>query len=402
MKRILVIAPQSYPVTGAESIVNIKQLKALSNSSEFEIDLVSKRSKQGNYKTDDFSTTQIKLKSLNIIEVDNKFNLKTIIQHAKCLLKFGVVFKGAHWAIAAWPTIAKLLKENKYDYVITKNAPSLLLGAYIKRKYNIKWVATWNDPYPVNFYPHPYGNGYDSKGSHNDRKLVKLMRKYPDVHLFPSKRIKEYMHHYIGFDSSKAFIAPHVALDNMNIELKCTNDKLRIIHNGNLKSPRNPETFLKALSRFVTTRPEAKIEITIQGVYDKNTSDTIEQLKLKNYIITKESVSYNESLKELENHHIALIIEANVENGIFMPTKVSDFMQSGRRIFSISPKEGVLNDLYKNGNISYFAPVDDVDAIYTEITKAYEDFCNNSITSNKENIPTEFQEKYIVNLFKQF
>ena len=67
MKRILVIAPQSYPVTGAESIVNIKQLKALSNSSEFEIDLVSKRSKQGNYKTDDFSTTQIKLKSLNII-----------------------------------------------------------------------------------------------------------------------------------------------------------------------------------------------------------------------------------------------------------------------------------------------------------------------------------------------
>lgn len=42
MKRILFIAPASFPVTGAENIVNIKLLQALSKSGDFEIDLVSK------------------------------------------------------------------------------------------------------------------------------------------------------------------------------------------------------------------------------------------------------------------------------------------------------------------------------------------------------------------------
>ena len=402
MKRILVIAPQSYPATGAEAIVNIKLLKALSNSNEFEIDLVSKKSKQGNYKTEEFSKLNINLKSLNIIEVDNKINFKTIIQHAQCLLKFGIVYKGAHWAIKAWPTIKNLLKNNKYDYVVTKNTPSLLLGAYIKQKYNIKWVATWNDPYPVNFYPHPYGKGADFKGTLTDRKLIKLMRDYADVHLFPSQRIKEYMHSYIGFDNSKAYVAPHAVLKDMAIEQKCDNEILRIIHNGNLKSPRNPETFLKALSMFIKDRPEAKIEITIQGIYDEKTSNAIKELHLQDYIITKKSVSYNESLKELENHHVTLIIEANVENGIFMPTKVSDFMQSGRRIFSISPQIGVLNDLYKNGNIDYFAAVDNIEAIKAEIEKVYNDFTSGTIAMDCNKIPYEFKEEYLVNLYKKF
>ena len=43
MKKILMIAPASYPVNGAEAIVNIKLLKALSDSGEFEIDLISKK-----------------------------------------------------------------------------------------------------------------------------------------------------------------------------------------------------------------------------------------------------------------------------------------------------------------------------------------------------------------------
>ena len=50
--------------------------------------------------------------------------------------------------------------------MITKNYPSELLGYYLKKKYNIKWVATWNDPFPHEKYPHPYGNGPMAKLSY--------------------------------------------------------------------------------------------------------------------------------------------------------------------------------------------------------------------------------------------
>lgn len=45
-KRILFIAPESFPVNGAEAIVNIKQLEILSNAGCV-IDVVSKKKGNG-------------------------------------------------------------------------------------------------------------------------------------------------------------------------------------------------------------------------------------------------------------------------------------------------------------------------------------------------------------------
>ena len=49
MKRVLFIAPKSYPVTGAEEIVNIKLLMTMSESGQFQIDLISKKEKDRDY-----------------------------------------------------------------------------------------------------------------------------------------------------------------------------------------------------------------------------------------------------------------------------------------------------------------------------------------------------------------
>lgn len=81
MKRILFIAPASFPVTGAENIVNIKLLQALSKSGDFEIDLVSKKSKWENYPSESISTYAVNLESLNVVEVDNRINVRTCVGH---------------------------------------------------------------------------------------------------------------------------------------------------------------------------------------------------------------------------------------------------------------------------------------------------------------------------------
>lgn len=401
MKKILLIAPSSYPVNGAEAIVNIKLLRALTKSGKFEIDLVSKKHKWTDYKTEDLSELGIKLRSLNIVEVDNKITLKTIWQHLLCFLKFGVVYKGSHWAVSALPIVKRLLKENKYDYVLTKDSPSLLLGCYAKRKKNLKWVAKWNDPYPINFYPQPYGKGWAFEGTWTDHKQIGMMRKYVDVHLFPSKRIFDYMMRYLKLDVNKTIVSPHVALSNELKPLLCDDSKLRIIHSGNLKKPRDPKTFLTALARFTRSHTAALIEVTILGVFDDEVNHYIKELGLSDHIKIMDPVSYDKSLEELANHHVALIIEANCEEGIFMPTKVSDFVQCGKPIFAISPKLGVLNDLYNSDSISYFASVDDEDAIYCELVKLYNDFLERK-SFVQSSIPLSFTEEEIVNQYLSF
>lgn len=398
MKKVLLIAPSSYPVNGAEAIVNVKLLRALTKSGKFEIDLVSKRHKWANYKSEELSKLGIKLRSLNIVEVDNKINLKTIWQHLLCFLRFGVLYKGSHWAVSALPIVKRLLKENEYDYVLTKDSPSLLLGCYAKRKENVKWVAKWNDPYPSNYYPYPYGKGWDFKGTRTDRKLIRMMREYVDVHLFPSQRILNYMMRYLKLDVNKTIVSPHVALSNELKPLLCDDSKLRIIHSGNLKKPRDPKTFLTALARFAQSHTAAVIEVTILGVFDDEVNHYIKDLGLSDCIKIKEPVSYDKSLEELANHHVALIIEANCEEGIFMPTKVSDFVQCGKPVFAISPKQGVLNDLYNSNCITYFASVDDVDAIYNELVKLHNDFLEKK-SFVQSYIPLSFTEEEIINQY---
>ena len=117
MKKILVIAPSSYPVLGPECIVNIKLLKTLTQTGEFEIDLISKKNKWSFYPSKELSKYNVRLRSINIIEVDNVVNIKTIWGHVKSWFKFGVIFKGAHWACQALPIALKMCNNNNDDYI---------------------------------------------------------------------------------------------------------------------------------------------------------------------------------------------------------------------------------------------------------------------------------------------
>lgn len=390
------IAPQSYPVTGAEAIVNTKMLQAMARSGAFEVDLVSKKDKWQNYESEALEELGLGLNSLNIIEVDNQINLRTLFQHLYSILLFGVVFKGCHWAVAALPIIKKLIKKNKYDYVLTKNSPSFLLGYYLKKKYGIKWVATWNDPYPGIKYPAPYGAGYNAKESLTIKRLIHIMSK-ADNHIFPSDRIRDYMQKYLKVNKDSTLILPHVVLDkDVAIMTKYYNGVLKMIHSGNLKAPRNPKTFLNALNQLLRENPNIALEVTFQGVFDDDIIPMISSLGLDKIIKFKKSVSYSESIRMLKDYDIALIIEADCEEGIFLPTKVSDFLEAGKPIFAVSPRIGVLNDLYKSSTIKYFAAVSDSESIYRELKRLWTDYMDDRKILEHSMIPEIFKEGYIV------
>ena len=219
MKKILYISPDSYPMHGAESIVNLKLLRAMTRSGQFSIDLISKRNKNQQYGENSLSELGIKLNSLNIVEVDNKINLSTIWGHIMCFLKFGIVFKGSHWAYSALKIAEALVKDNKYDYVLTKSLTAPLLGYYFKKKYGIKWVATWNDPYPDCLYPEIYAKMLGAKYDLASRALIRVIHKYPDVHIFPSVRLKNHLMPYFKIKEEDTVIIPHV-LNDMIIKMK--------------------------------------------------------------------------------------------------------------------------------------------------------------------------------------
>lgn len=398
MKQILIIAPESYPLNGAESIVNIKLLKALSKSREFEIDLISKNSKKKEYKANTIEELGIKVRSLHVIEVDNKININTLWEHFLTLLKFCVVFKGSHWASLALPIALSLCKKHKYDYVLTKSGASPLVAYYLKKHLKIKWVATWNDPYPAFTYPKVYADFFNASKTWSDKRMLSIMKKYVDCHIFPSERLRDHMLPYIGINIDKTLIVPHVVNDD-KLNINTYSDKLRIIHSGNLSYPRDSQVFFEGLRKFIDLYPEAQIEITIMGIADNTLKDNIECYNLNSFVKLHGPVSYLESMQVLNKYDIALIIEAQCPIGIFLPTKVSDFMQKKKPIFSISPKIGVLNDLYKDGYIKYFADNTDSDSVADSLKQIYIDY-KNRFLFEKNDVNPDYSEEHIIKLYK--
>lgn len=372
------ISPSSFPVIGAESIVNINLAKLLGESGEFEIDLVSKMSKWQSYPSEPIEHYGVKLRSLNIVEVDNKVNLRTILQTVGCFLKFGVFVKGGHWAYKAINVVKRLRRERDYDYVLTKNFPGLLLGCYLKKRYNMKWIASWNDPYPEIKYPYPYGKGADARGSITEQKLVKKMQQ-ADVHIFPNERIQIYIQSYLHANKENCIVVPHTFFKRKKTRTYYNSDELKLVHAGNLGQYRNPEPFLRSLKSFITKYPTSKISITFIGTKAQQLTELSKKYNLEEVVTIIPSVEYTKCLEMLDDYDVAVLIEAPVKEGIFLPTKVGDFIGSEIPVYAISPSVGILNDMYKRNEIGYFSPCGNESEIENTLVDIYSDFKNRSL-----------------------
>lgn len=399
-KKILFISPACLPITGAEAIVNAKLLSALSKDGRFEIDLISKIIRTGPYPSEpNYDEFGIVLGRNCQVEVDNKINIGTILGHILCFLRFGTVTKGSHWAVKALKTAEAWVRNTDYDYILTKNFPSLLIGYYLKKKYRKKWIATWNDPFPNEKYPFPYGKGAEAKVGFMTCRMIKIMKDGPDIHIFPNERLREYMMNYLLLDKSKTIVIPHVVLPSAPVKKK-TQETLRLIHSGNLGHPRNPQKLFKALRLFLDREQNAKISLSFIGKIEQHDIELISELGLKSYISILPPVPYIESLKELDNYDVAIVLEAECEEGIFLPTKVSDFMERGIPIFAISPKIGILNDLYVDDDINYFADNSNVNDIADQLYILYKDFISGNLKAQKikENYRASVISDYYYNI----
>ncbi|ASK30379.1 hypothetical protein CEY12_09755 [Chryseobacterium sp. T16E-39] len=394
-KKILFIAPSSYPVNSPEAIVNIKLLELLSNNG-YEIDLISKKIKWSNYpSTQSLEDLNVKINRNIVVEVDNKFTLKTLLQHLYIYLLFGTVFKGAHWAYEVIFKNTSFFKDKKYDYVITKDTPSFLIGYYLKKKYGLKWIATWNDPYPPLKYPVPYGSGLNAKMPFYNKNIIKIMD-FADKHIFPNERLRNYMLNYLDPDKNKTIIIPHLAYEPSN-ENKENKGKLRLIHSGNVRAPRDPKIVVRAFAKFIRENNADDVVLDFIGIFENDLRELVGNVDPTNQISLLPPVEYKKSLELLKEYDVALIIEAPCEEGIFLPTKVGDYMSNNTPIFSISPSVGVLNDLYKNGDVQYFADITNEDEICMEFKKVYSDYKNGQLKNSSFNYT--YGKEYILNLY---
>lgn len=402
-KSILLVAPYCYPIWGPESNVNAKFVKTLTDGG-FTVDLISADNNNKTYPVSNTDFYFANIREKIIVDAKPISFLKRRLHSLKAVLFIRNIVSLSDTEVKMLGAIDKLCKKNKYDYVITKDGGGNA-GFYCARRYGIRLMYTFNDPWPWNRYPMPYGFGPNGPIGWLDNRALKIIAKLSYKIIFPSRRIMDYVMQYLPIEAQgKGVVFPHTVtselLNNFN-NIKSSRE-LHILHTGSTGKWRDPQVLFEGLSLFLEKNNDIKIKIQFLGVEQKTMpgrtiKDYASKYNLENYIEVIPPVSYEESLKYIAESDVCLILEANCEEGIFMPTKITDYQQCGKPIWAVSPTIGVLNDLYNTKDIEYFSEVTSAIDVRNTIEKIYDDFLASGGLL-KNNGSTLF---YDVNVIKQ-
>lgn len=392
-KKILYIAPHSFPISSSESICNSKIAYTLADMG-YRIDVfccVEPYHYPENQELDQLLGIHNNMHIYKVVRrraVLRKSSLfekiKSAINHLVSFIHVGYVYNGSVLSYDIIKAINKINHQGStfpYDVIITRGYYTDIVGIYFKKKYGIKWIANWNDPYPDEKFPPPYGKGIEAHLSFVKQKTVQAVQKYADIHTFPNPRLRDYMLRYFkDVRVEQTLVIPHMAMFKLSTLSSETQNQLTILHCGNLTRPRNPHNFLKALSEVVNESfYNHKIKVQFLGLVDNDFHKMVKEYGLEDYIELIHPQPYNRCLELISKCSISLIIEAICEEGIYLPTKVVDSLQCQKPLFCVSPKEGVLYDLINKYHIGYVCDNTDVYSIRCEIKKLIVDYFSNNI-----------------------
>jgi glycosyltransferase involved in cell wall biosynthesis len=402
--KILFITIAFAPTEFSESIVNSKLVLAFKNAG-YQVDVIS-RSNQGVAYSTTWNEPWLSLKT-NTHEIDYKLGNKweRLIDTFICSVKLKYPLEGVRWASRAYDFANKLIESNKYDVIMTRSPSDIshLIGLKLYKKHKIKWIANWNDP-SNGIMPLPYKNSNNVLNNIISRYYTKKALKNASFSTFPSDRLQNYFTKFFKINIKNSFIIPHIGLDLIDLSNNIENDKstISICHAGSLSSERNPEILLKNIAKLNLESSSLKFKLTIIGIANEQLNYLINKYNLENFVFFEKSKSYLETLNYMKLFDVLCVIEAKIDEGIFLPSKFIDYVSLKKPILCFSPLNGTLADTIKKYDGGIVIDNQDNDSVYNglkHLMNLKEENSLYKITSNNA-IRNYFDEKTIVDKYK--
>ena len=251
---------------------------------------------------------------------------------------------------SAYLQARELLASEPYDLLITRCEPFEMtyVGWRLKRETGVRWAACFSDPYPSFFYPPPYRTGGPVNAWH--RKQLGLVRRVvaaADRVIYPSERMVAYMRRGLGEAlAGKAAAVPHIGWREAP-QPPPADGTVEILHAGIISSPRVATRLFETVAEEVRNLPGLadRLRLCFLGQNDAGLFGFIERGKLGGLLRAEGHVSVEESLRRMQRASALLLMEAQLEEGIFLPSKFCDYAVAGKPLLIFSPERGVVSDL---------------------------------------------------------
>jgi len=353
--RILMITELFPPLVDAESIVAGKFAKALVEEG-IDLHVVAGDFSQSGRLIDDSHIWQSQMGS--VIKLRTYFGK---IHNPKDFLgKFMLRNEATnYWAYSALRKCRHLLKKYNYDLIISRTwTVNAMIVAYHLQEYKrMPWVIIMDDPYPesvVPTYKSNYSRIYNIRQKLR-RNFIRNSLQSCLLAIFPSSRLQNHIERSLELNlAEKSLVLPHIGWYYRPGQTYIEDSYyLDIVHCGRFNPPRASNILLEAFRNIFEKHHELSKRTRIIHVGYPITPDVkenINRFNLKENITFEGPVGYEESLTRMSCAQALLLSEAILEEGIFLPSKFTDYIYSGKPLLMFSPENGAVADMVDSYN----------------------------------------------------
>ncbi len=276
------------------------------------------------------------------------------------------------WNKYAYRAASKELLTNKYDAVVTSGPPhsTHLVGLKLKKKYNIKWIADFRDPWTKIDYLDEYNRWKITQKI--DEKYEKKVYDLCDRFIYSNPLIIK------NFKKSTKtyFLSNGYDKDDFKIFKKVKNlDKFEINYFGIISIERNPLSVLKSVNKIFEEKNNRNIRINIWGNIHQSVKDILISNDKNNIVNIHSYIPHKKMVEYLVNSNLLLVVVNKIKSkkGVF-PGKIFEYLGSGVEILGIGPEDGDAAKILKETKCGKMFDYDKVDDIANFIEIKYQEW----------------------------
>lgn len=346
--RALAFSPSLYPDDNAEALVNTNLLRALSKRG-IAVDVVVRRAtvlqpegfqaycdREGRLRQSK-DRAQIPLSSLRGAA------RRVFGWHALQTCRYA---REATWAYRASSASVRYSRSQGHDLAVSFGGFCHMAAVRWASRLGRPLVANWNDPFPPLIGPPPYGRGEEARIPSVYRRLLKEIGESASWHIFCSERLRRYMLRHLPEEAEeRSSVVPHMARTAQCPPARPRGPRLVITHAGGLLPFRNVDVLLESVKRLLANGvPRNSLLLRAIGPNNHLLKRAASRYGLDDLLDLVDEVRYDVCQPMLADSDILLVVEAPMKDGICLPSKLADYVQTGRPILAVSPRPGTVAD----------------------------------------------------------
>jgi glycosyltransferase involved in cell wall biosynthesis len=273
------------------------------------------------------------------------------------------------WAKSSYKVAEKLIKENDIDVIVTSGPPhsTHLVGLYLKRRKNIKWVMDLRDLWSLN----PFVD-YPPSSRRKNREIEERCLKNSDLIIVVTESFKKVLLKEFKFLNESKIKVVYGGYDRKDFDVEPIKlPFFSITYAGSFYSLQTPVFFLKAFKDLIEEDENFKkdAKIYILSPFEENVKKIVDDLNLGEYVFISGFLPHKEAIRYILGSSL-LFLFLGRGGEVTVPQKTFEYLGSGKRIIACVP-DGECKNILENCGVKDIVEPDDVNKIKEKLKEIY-------------------------------